>query len=263
MPAVPDALEESGLPVGRMPLAHWHMQHGARFDEINLWQVPAVYTDENSEVAAARTGLAIADISFITKVMLRGAGVAELTQSLMGDSPAGKPGGVAPLTIDKSILACRLHADQLLLLGSPIGNDKLEQILSTAVQEKDEGAPASLTRWFPSRRLLKVDVTSSFACFWLLGPHIDELLRQLTHFDITTLGVRQPPEQESCAETGLVGVPATLVRPSIPALPSMRVLVGWDVAEYVWEELFRAGQARKISPLGMDGLDVLLNQNIK
>jgi glycine cleavage system aminomethyltransferase T len=39
----------------------------------------------------------------------------------------------------------------------------------------------------------------------------------------------------------------------------MCVLIGWDVAEYVWEELFRAGQPWNISPLGMDALD-LLNQ---
>ena len=64
MPAVPDVPDDSNLLLARTPLAHWHAQHGVRFDEINSWQVPAVYTDENSEVVAARTGLAIADISF-------------------------------------------------------------------------------------------------------------------------------------------------------------------------------------------------------
>src|SRR5437899_12896346 len=116
MPAVPLVAEDSNLPLGRTPLAHWHAQHGVRFDEINSWQVPAVYPDENSEVAAARTGLAIADISFTSKVMLGGSGVAELTQDLTGGSPATKPGGVALLASDRSVLACRLHVDQLLVL---------------------------------------------------------------------------------------------------------------------------------------------------
>jgi len=62
-----------------------------------------------------------------------------------------------------------------------------------------------------------------------------------------------------CAATGLAGVPAILVRPPTSAISSMRILVGWDVAEYVWEEIFRAGQPWTISPLGVDALD-LLNQ---
>ncbi len=246
MPAVPDVPDDSNLLLARTPLAHWHTQHGVRFDEINSWQVPAVYTDENSEVAAARTGLAITDISFTSKVMLRGPGVQELTQSLTGDSPAAKPGGVAPLTADRSVLACRLHIDQLLVLGSSTGNDKLEQILSEAASH--EGQPPGLTRW----------------SVWLFGPHTDELLRQLTHFDVAALsGGREPAEQGSCAQTGLAGVPAILVRPPNPAILSMRILTGWDLAEYVWENLFREGQIWNISPLGLDGLDMLLSENPK
>ncbi len=257
MPAVPDVPDDSNLLLARTPLANWHAQHGVRFDEINSWQVPAVYTEENSEVAAARTGLAMADISFTSKVMLRGPGVAELTQDLTGDSPATKPGGVALLTSDRSVLACRLHVDQLLVLGSPTGNDKLEQILSDAARH--EGETPGLTRWSASKHLLEIDVTSAFACFWLFGPHTDELLHQLTHFDVATLrGGRESPEQGYCAETGLAGVPAILVRPPSPAILSMRILTGWDVAEYVWEKLFQVGQAWKIIPLGMDGLETLL-----
>src|SRR6266478_7293327 len=202
MPAIPDVPDDSNLLLARTPLAHWHAQHGVRFDEINSWQVPAVYTEENSEVAAARTGLAITDISFTSKVMLRGPGVQELTQSLTGDSPAAKPGGVAPLTADRSVLACRLHIDQLLVLGSSTGNDKLEQILSEAASH--EGQPPGLTRWSASKQLLEIDVTSTFAAFWLFGPHADKLLHQVTHFDVGALA------SGFCAETGLAGVPAIL-----------------------------------------------------
>ncbi len=187
--------------------------------------------------------------------MLRGSGVAELTQSLTGDSPAAKTGGVAPLTADRSVLACRLHVDQLLILGSPTGTDKLEQILSDAA--KHEGEPPSLTRWSASKQLLEIDVTSTFAGFWLFGPHTDELLRQVTHLDVSAL------TSGYCAETGLAAVPAILVRPPSPAILSMRIVTGWDVAEYVWEKLFHAGQIWNISSLGLDGLDMLLSENPK
>jgi glycine cleavage system aminomethyltransferase T len=43
----------------------------------------------------------------------------------------------------------------------------------------------------------------------------------------------------------------------------MRILTDWDVAEYVWEKLFHAGQEWKMAPLGLDALDSLLSQASK
>src|SRR5437870_4699090 len=268
MSALTTTPDAPSLPLARSPLAAWHVQHGARFDEIDSWQVPAVYTDENSEATAARTGLAIADISFTTKMMLRGPGVAELAKALTGGSGAVEPGAVAPLMGDKSALACRLQVDQLLVLAGPTGKDKVKQLLSTARGDEAEGEAPGLTRWFPAKQLLEIDVTSAFAAFWIFGPHSDDLLRQITHFDVAALGAGSQPAGESgrvsarsCAETGLAGVKAILVRPPSPTIPSMRILTGWDVAEYVWEELFRVGQSWKINPLGLDGLDMLLDHS--
>jgi len=244
------------LPLARSPLVAWHSKHGARLDEIDSWQVPAAYTDENSEATAARTSLAIADISFTTKVMLRGAGVPELTKTLTGDR-AAKAGEVTPLTGDKSALACRLHLDQLLILSGPTSKDRLKQLLSNVRGDESDDQPSGLTRWLPAKQLLEIDVTSAFAAFWLIGPRTDDLLRQVTHFDLAAL------TSGRCAETGVAGVPAILVRPPSPAIPSMRILTGWDVAEYVWEKLFRVGQAWKMIPLGLDGLDLVLSQGPK
>lgn len=265
MPEVPDFSEDSNLPLARSPLVQWHTQHGARLDEIDSWQVPVAYKDEASEVAAARTGLTIADTSFTTKVMLQGPGVAALTQALAGNSVADKPGGVAPLTGNNSALACRLHTDQLLILGGSANNNKWESSLSDALGDEGDGVPEGLSRWLSAKQVLEINVTSAYASFWLFGPHTHELLRRLTHFDSTRLiGGRPPNESESpeavfCAQTGLAGVPAILVRPPTLVIPSLRILTGWDVAEYVWEKLFQAGQEWKIAPLGLDALDTLLS----
>ncbi len=225
-------------PSARTPLAHWHAQHGARFDELNSWQVPVAFSTEDAETNAARTGLAIADISFVAKTMLRGPSVSEFATTLTSSSPTTTSGRAVPLKADPSVLVCHLQADQLLLLAGPSSKIRLDQLLSKAGKT-------------PS--VIQIDMTSAFAAFWLFGPNVNDALRRVTHHDVAAM----PPG--SCAATGLAGVPAILVRPPIPAIPSMRVLVGWDVAEYVWEELFRAGQPWNISPLGVDALD-LLNQ---
>jgi glycine cleavage system aminomethyltransferase T len=105
--------------------------------------------------------------------------------------------------------------------------------------------------------VLQTDMTSAYAAFWLFGPHTDEALRQVTHHDVAAMS------PGSCAETGLAGVPAILIHPLMPAIASMRILTAWDVAEYVWEKIWQVGQTWKISALGMDGLDLLLNQTPK
>jgi glycine cleavage system T protein (aminomethyltransferase) len=234
--------EESNPPLARLPLAHWHARYGARFDELHSWQVPAVYTDEAREVASSQTGLALADISFVGKVMLRGPGVADLAQTVAGDSAAAKPGSVASLAADSPVLACRLHADQLLLLADPLNPNHLESHLSAVSNDAS---------------ILQTNVTAAFAALWLLGPRTDDVLRSLTHHDLAAMA------SGSCAATGLAGVPAILIRPPIPAMPSMQILIGWDVAEYTWESIFQAGKTWKIIPVGLDALDVILNQGAK
>jgi sarcosine oxidase, subunit alpha len=227
--------EESNPPLARLPLAHWHSRHGVRFDELHSWQVPAVYMDETREVASSQTGLGIADISFVGKIMLRGPGVADLAQTLAGDSAAAKPGSVASLAADSSVLACRLHADQLLLMASPLHPNDLESHLRAVSN---------------AASILQTNVTAAFAAIWLLGPRTDDVLRSLSHHDVAN----------SCAETGLAGVPAILIRPPFPVSPSMLILIGWDVAEYIWESIFQVGKTWKVMPVGLDALDVILNQ---
>jgi glycine cleavage system T protein (aminomethyltransferase) len=226
-------------PSARTPLAHWHAQHGARFDELNSWQVPISFTTEDAEANAARTGLAMADISFVAKTILRGSAVSEFAGALTGNTQTSTSGRAIPLKTDQSVLVCHLQTDQLLLLAGPSSKIRLDQLLSKAGKT-------------PS--VIQIDMTSAFAAFWLFGPHTNDVLRKLTHHDVAAM---QPG---SCAATGLAKVPAILVRPPTTATPSMRILVGWDLAEYLWEEIFRAGQAWNISPMGMDALDLITSQ---
>ena len=91
------------------------------------------------------------------------------------------------------------------------------------------------------------DATSAQASFCLAGPLGDALLQRLTAFDMAAL------PSSSCAETGVAGVHAVLVRSQELSVPSLRILVAWDLAEYLWETLLDAGRGHGIAPLGLDG----------
>ena len=215
------------------PLHHWHVVHGARFAEIDGWQIPAVYTVVEHEIAAARYGVGLADISAFAKTNLVGPRVTELARALAGAGRVTRPGGVTLLDICGPGLACRLGAEQLLLLASTTNAKQLGDPLAALLQ---------------AHAVVHHDVTSAYAGFCLIGPHTEGVLRQLTSVDVSSAAL----PAGSCAETSLAGAHALLVRAPDMRLPSIRVYVAWDLAEYAWESLLSAGGGVELTPLGLE-----------
>jgi sarcosine oxidase subunit alpha len=208
--------------VARTPLHHWHAAHGARFIDRHGWQVVAAYTTAEREAEAARAGLALADISASAKLSLRGSGVPDFIPALLPHRVAAPPGTAA--------LACRLAEDHLLIFGS---------------------VPLKVS--FQGLRLVATDTTSAYAGLWVIGPRCQELLRRLTLLDVRV----EVFPVNSCAETQLAGVEALLVATSELSLPSLRVYVAWDLAEYVWERMLQAGRDGNVTPIGHEALGLL------
>jgi glycine cleavage system aminomethyltransferase T len=220
-------------PEARTPLHNWHSGRGARFRSSDGWQIPAAYQAAEAEVAAARSGVALADLSAFAKTSLLGRGVPALTRELLGESVASQPQGVAKLAANASVLACRLTVDHLLLLASTT-----RAVLPDRLGSLTGGAAVT-----------HHDVTCAYAGFGLIGPHSEMILRRLTELDVEAAG----PLSGWCAETSLAAVHALLVRCPGMTLPATRIYVAWDVGEYLWEVLLQAGRPFGIAPLGLDG----------
>src|SRR5262249_22817648 len=147
-------------PISRTPVHHWHTEHGARFASSGGWQLPVVYSTVEREIAAARTSLAVADISAVTKISLLGPGISAAAHALAGDSQVARTRGVVRLHGDFPVLACRLTTDHLLLLAAT-GN-------SAAIQERLKSLLA-----VPS--LVRNDETTARAGFCLVGLSVDDM----------------------------------------------------------------------------------------
>jgi glycine cleavage system aminomethyltransferase T len=221
-------------PLSQTPLHHWHAAHGARFVERDGWLVPAAYAGAEQEAAAARAGLALADVSAFAKMSLLGPGVAEAAHQLCGADHAARPCTAAPLQHGGPGLACRLTSDHLLLLASATARAPLAEAVAHLHHEH---APMVL------------DVTSTYAGFWLLGPRSEDVLRRLTSLDPAALAA-----PGACAETNLAGVHALLAPSPELAVPSLRVCVSWDLGEHIWESLLEAGRGTGMVPVGLDTL---------
>jgi heterotetrameric sarcosine oxidase gamma subunit len=199
--------------------------HSARFVDSQGWQVPAVYSSIERELEAARAGAGVADISAFAKLSVVG--------PELGHELAANPREVVTIDAGYSMLACRLRADQLLVLASTPDPTGISERLATVFQ------PRALT-----------DATSANAEFCLVGPAMLELLRRLTPLDVTD---RVFPIG-SCAETSLAGVHVLLVKPPTSPLPVVQICVARDLGEYLWERLFEAGKNMSLAPMGLQAL---------
>lgn len=229
-------MPELAPPVARTPLATWHANAGARLVEANGWLVPAGYRSIEEETATLEKGMAITEISSFGKILLTGQAVPILAWSLMGMSPAMKPPGVHAFAANGPILGCRLAEDQLLLVASALTTMGLEQYL------------ANLCR---GQQVSNNNLTTTLAGFWLIGPHIGRILRRLTDFPLET-GL---PGTASCAQTRVAGVHAVLVRSDELTVPALRIYIGWDVAEFVWETLLQIGREVALTTIGLEALE--------
>jgi glycine cleavage system aminomethyltransferase T len=62
----------------RTALTHRHENAGARMAENHGWRAAAVFTSEQEEAALVRQGAGLSDVSWMTKLDLKGSGVNEL-----------------------------------------------------------------------------------------------------------------------------------------------------------------------------------------
>jgi sarcosine oxidase subunit alpha len=223
----------SATPIARSPLHSWHAAHGALFTERHGWQVVARFRSAEAEVQAARAGIGVADVSASIKVSLQGPGVSDLAQALVPDGSAAETHGVGVLPGGRAF-ACRLTDEHLLLIAM--------------TTEARDLAPRE------TQGVVVSDVTSAHAGFVVVGPQTEALLRRLTHLDVRPAAL----PVNSCVETALAGVEALLIRTTESALPSLRIYVAWDMAEYVWERLIEAGREWQVTPLGLEALNRLV-----
>jgi sarcosine oxidase subunit alpha len=222
------------MPLARTPLHHWHAARQAHFAESDGWQIVARYKEVARELAAVQLGLGLADISAFAKLSLHGPGVGDVLPALLREGAAVPVRGVGRLAADEAVLACRLTEEHVLLLASTT---------TPALSNHLANLPLNGT-------VVPSDITSAYAGFCLVGVQLQELLRRVSHFDVSPAAL----PLNACAETSLAGVPALLVHTDEWTLPSLRVYVAWDLGEDVWERLLDAGRNWGLVPLGLDGL---------
>ena len=203
---------------------------GARFKDDAGWRVAEVYTSIDDEIARARRGVGLCDVSDCGKLGVRGDAVESLGVKLTGRPVPAVGLASREIVNGAAVLVCRRAADELLVLTTPGEGSAVADALDNAVA----GACAHVT-----------DLTSAFAVLDLIGAKLGALLERLVALDLSTVPVL------GVVQGDLARVHAIMLRLDHPTLPGFRVLVPREYGDFIWRTLAEAGHDLGLTPVGV------------
>jgi len=215
------------------PIYHAEEKWQGQFITQAGWQVVQLFHAVESELAAARNGVALRDQSHNGRIRLEGQTVGELLQA----EDLSVNGSQA--TADGRLY--RLRPDLFFLCTAPA-------MTQTVVAKWGERAHGR------ERLITVTDVTHGQAELWLVGPGSADLLSRLCGLDFH---VSRFPDgtakQSSVAKTAQL-----IIRQDRGGLPAFGLIGARSLGMYLWQTLMEVGHDWGIEPMGQAAWDQLV-----
>ncbi len=187
----------------------------------------------DTEEAALKTGVGIADASWLGKLELKGH-QAEL-ESITID--AGKTWSLAR---GHHFIACE-----------PTRSGAIIESIEQQVSERKSEDQA----WTGCIHV--IDVTSVLAGILLAGPHSRDVLQRLTAPDVSDSAFANG----ACLSAKVAGLHARIMRDDLDKTLAYWLFVGTEYAAYAWETIMHAGRPFGIMPVGQEAAQRLRSAN--
>jgi glycine cleavage system aminomethyltransferase T len=210
-------------PFRHTTLFHIHLRFGACLMEHYGWQIPAYFGGAEEEHQHLLKFAGLSDLSWMTKLDLKGYGVKTLP----------------PAEVVRSWCIGPQH---YLLTCDP---SKCESVIANLLSFP---APRDLALPPP---VYITDETSVYAHFLIAGPGAREILRKLTSLNVNAL------ENLTCGQANLAHVHSLVLRDDFSGTPAFHLLVSREYGESVWEAVMHAGREFQLTPFGLEALQLL------
>jgi sarcosine oxidase, subunit gamma len=195
------------------------------------WQIAEVYTAAETEAAAVRRSVGLADLSAWGKIQIQGADARAGLQKIYPGAPA-KTGEV--IAVDDGLLACLSRDDWYLTL--PPGEE-------AGALERIQGALAGFAH--------AVDVTHGYAALLLAGPKSQDVLPKLCGLDFRP---RVFPNR-TVKQSSVARLRTIIIRDDLPGgVPAFHLHAGRSEADYLWETILDAASEFDGQPFGSAAL---------
>lgn len=225
-------MSTSKTPVKLTPLHSIVQCLGATFTEQRGWRIPEVYTTPESEIAAARERLALADETPNGKLLLEG----DQAESVLMDAF-----DLGSLKVNEGRDGIYRLRNDLFYISTPPGRE-----IST--QKKLTTAQAA------SKQFVTItDITHGRVEIWVIGPDSHELLSKVCGLDFHPSAF----PNETAKQTSLAKTTQLIIRCDIGELPAFSIIGAQSLGPYVWNTMMEAGVEFGVVPIGRAALAAL------
>ena len=246
-------------PVRKTPMHEWHVEHGAKFENVGQWKRAWHYpqADEdmrsavNRECLAARNRVSLLDQSTLGKIDIQGHDAVEFLGRMYTNNWRG-------LEIGRCRYGLMLGEDGMVLddgVTARLGEHHFHMFTTTGGAANVIGW---LERWlqteWPELNVFLTSVTEQWATMSIVGPNSREVISKIcddidfSHEAFPFLSFR---------EGNVAGIQARVFRVSFSGELTYEVNVSADYGRHVWEAIMEAGREFSITPYGTEAMHVL------
>ena len=229
------------IPIKLTPLHAVTEALGATWVEAAGWRFPTHYTSPEKEIAAARAGVGLADVSPHGKVQIEGARALQALRAAFGQAPDTVGGHAA---VEAGGLY-RLRADMFYLSTPPGGEAE--------ACRRIEAAAARITAAGAGGLVTVTDLTHGLADLRLIGPAAPDVLRRVCGLDFSDAAF----PNHSARQSSLAKTHQLILRRDFGPLRAYTTIGARSLAAYVWGVLMEAGESLGIVPVGVAALTAL------
>lgn len=255
-------LGEGFDPVRTTPMHDWHLQQGAKFEDVGQWKRPWYYPRQGEdlhaavrrEVRAVREQVGMLDASTLGKIDIQGPDAVTLLNWMYSN-------GWTTLEVGKCRYGLMLDENGMVFDdGVTVRLGEHHYLMHTTT-----GGAARVLAWmerwlqteWPHLKVYLTTVTDHWATTVLAGPNSRDVLRQVcadVDFDDAAFPFM------AWREGSVAGVPARLMRISFSGERAYEINVAAANGERVWKAIHAAGTAWGITPYGTEAMHVLRSE---
>ncbi len=242
------------------PAHSWHVEHGARFEDVGQWKRPWFYPQEGEdmdaavarECRAAREGVAFMDATTLGKIEIRGADAPEFLNRIYTNPflklPVGKGRYGVMCTVSGMVfddgVTLRLADDRFFMTTTTGGAAKVLDWLEEWSQ----------TEW-PELDVTLTSVTEQWSTVAVVGPRSREVIAKLApDLDVSKEGFGFMEFRETTLASG---IDARICRITFSGELAYEINVPRWYGLKVWEDVAAAGAEFDITPYGTETMHVL------
>ena len=246
-------------PVRKTAMHDWHVQAGAKFEDVGQWKRPWYYPRPgesmrdavNRECLAVRSAVGVLDASTLGKIDVRGPDAATFLNRVYVN-------GWTQLGIGRCRYGFMLNEEGMVLDDGVTARLTEHHFLMHTTTSGAAAVMAWLERWlqteWPDLNVYLTSVTDHWATVSINGPRARRVMEMLCS-DVDLSSEAFP--FMSVRSGAVAGIPARIFRVSFAGELSFEINVDANYGRRAWEAVMEAGEQFGITPYGTEAMHVL------